>query len=363
MVVNLKNIETLKSIQTNKRILVAPLHWGLGHATRCIPIINKLIAHNFEPVLASDGNALELLKKEFPDLKSFELPSYNISYPKKSNRMRLKLLTASPHILKTIKRERKQIKELVEAENIVGIISDNRFGVRHDKIPSVYITHQLNVLSGKTTWLSSKWHQDVIKKFDECWVPDFEETPNLSGDLGHTGRNLSNLKYIGPISRFSKKELKSNIDILVILSGPEPQRTELEKKLLFLLKDKKESIVFVRGVVDGEQNFKKIKNVSIYNYMIGEVLENAINASELIISRSGYTSVMDLAKMEKKAIFIPTPGQFEQLYLSEKLTNDRIVPSVKQDELSYDKLKWNPKFSGFSHMNSEINYKTLFSLF
>ncbi|WP_299116321.1 glycosyltransferase [uncultured Winogradskyella sp.] len=357
------NNQILKQAQNRKRVLVAPLHWGLGHATRCIPIINALISQGFEPVIASDGGALELLKKEFPKLSAFELPSYNISYSKKSNGFKLKFLKASPHILKTIKRERKRVAQLVETERIDGIISDNRFGVRHKAIPSVYLTHQLNVLSGKTTWLSSKWHQDIIKKFDECWVPDFEHSPNLSGELGHTKRQLNNVKYIGPLSRFKKQNNEESIDILVILSGPEPQRTQLEKKLLFELKNKKKSVVFVRGMVEGKQQTTIIDNIEMYNYMTSNELETAINSSKLIISRSGYTTIMDLAKLEKKAIFIPTPGQFEQLYLAEKLSGNSIIPFVKQDTLSFEDLNFNTAYSGFKPMESELNYKKLFSLF
>lgn len=353
----------LNQVQHKKRILIAPLHWGLGHATRCIPIINALISQDFEPVIASDGGALELLKKEFPQLSASELPSYNISYSKKNNGFKLKFLKASPHILKTIKRERKRVKQLVETEKLDGIISDNRFGVRYDGIPSVYITHQLNVLSGKTTWLSSKWHQKMVKKFDECWVPDFEQNPNLSGDLGHPKCLLNNIKYIGPLSRFKKQNLKKDIDILAILSGPEPQRTQLEKKLLFELKNKKNKVVFVRGLVEDKQHVTMIDNIEMYNYMTSNELETAINSSKLVVSRSGYTTIMDLAKLEKKAVFIPTPGQFEQLYLAKRLSKNLIIPSVEQKTFTFEDLNFNNTYSGFEALNSELNYKKLFSLF
>ena len=138
-----------KSNIKKKRILVAPLNWGLGHATRCVPIVNALISQNLEPIIASDGLALDLLKKEFPKIEAFELPSYNITYSKKAKGFKLKLLKDSPHLLKTIKREKKVVESLIEAENISGIISDNRFGVRHKQIPSVFITHQLRVMSGQ----------------------------------------------------------------------------------------------------------------------------------------------------------------------------------------------------------------------
>lgn len=346
-----------------KRILVASLHWGLGHATRCIPIIKALLSEGFEPILASDGSALDLLKKEFPTLKTYELPSYNIEYSKKSSGFKFKFLKASPHILKTIKREHELVKTIVEREKLCGIISDNRFGVRHGSIPSVYITHQLNVLSGKTTWFSSKWHQKVIDKFDECWVPDFELEPNLSGKLGHLKQKPKHIKYIGPLSRFKKQTLKKTIDILVILSGPEPQRTQLEKRLLLSLKTKQKKILFVRGLVETKQKITTIDNITLYNYMTSNELESAINSSKLIISRSGYTTIMDLAKLGKQAIFIPTPGQFEQIYLAKVLSKNLMIPSLSQDTFSEEDLEVNSKYSGFTTFDSELNYKKLFRLF
>ncbi|MFD1062949.1 glycosyltransferase [Winogradskyella litorisediminis] len=346
-----------------KRILVAPLHWGLGHATRCIPIIKALLEHNFEPIIASDGAALDLLKKEFPILKFFELPSYNISYPKNEKHLKWHFLKSIPHFLKTIKREKAVVKKIVETEKLTGIISDNRFGVWHNEIPCVYITHQINVLSGNTTWLTSKIHQNIIAKFDECWIPDFESKPNLSGKLGHPKAKFPNLKYIGPLSRFHREMSEETIDKLVILSGPEPQRSILEGKLISLLKSKKENIVIVRGIVEEEQNITEIKNIKLYNFMTSIELESTIIKSKLVISRSGYTTIMDLAKLKKKAIFIPTPGQFEQLYLAEYFLKLKIIPSFLQDNITAKDLEWNPNFSGFKFKESVIDFENLFSLF
>ena len=149
-----------------KRILVASLNWGLGHATRCIPIINVLIEQGFEPIIASDGVALALLKKEFPNILCLELPSYNITYPKKGKYFKLKLIKNVPKLLRTIKAEEKATKNIVNKFGIKGIISDNRLGVYNKQVSSVFITHQLRVLSGNTTWLSTKIHQKMIKKFD-----------------------------------------------------------------------------------------------------------------------------------------------------------------------------------------------------
>ena len=223
-----------------------------------------------------------------------------------------KLLKDSPKLLHAINEERKATKALIEKHNINGIISDNRLGVCSTKVPSVFITHQLNVLSGNTTWLSTKIHQNIIKKFDECWVPDNEYSPNLSGKLGHTNDTSLPIKYLGPLSRFKKINIPLIYDVMVLLSGPEPQRTLLEDKLMLELQRFKGKVLFVKGVIETEESCTTKNNITIYNFMQSKTLEQAINASSFVLSRSGYTTIMDLAKIGKKAFFIPTPGQFEQ---------------------------------------------------
>lgn len=347
----------------SKNILVAPLNWGLGHATRCIPIIKALLSENYKPILASDGGALLLLQKEFPTLKCLELPSYNITYSKKGSNFKKKLIKDSPHLLRTIRKEKEAVKEIVDSENIVGIISDNRFGVRHKKIPSVFITHQLKVLSGKTTWLSTKLHQKIISKFDVCWVPDHEDEHNLSGDLSHGRFNHIPVKYIGPLSRFSKRETEIIYDLMVLLSGPEPQRTYLEQKLLDALSSYSGKVLFVRGKFEKQQKKKTTKNISIYNYMTSLQLEDAINQSALVLSRSGYTTIMDLAKLEKRAFFIPTPGQYEQEYLAQLLDSKKIIPYCHQEDFELEMLNDTKGFTGFIKDNNSINLKGIFRLF
>lgn len=346
-----------------KRILVAPLNWGLGHATRSIPVIKALIDEGFQPIIASDGAALTLLQKEFPKLSSIELPSYNISYAKNGKFLKLKLLTDSPRVLKAIKREKKTVKNIVETHKIAGIISDNRLGVYNKNIPSVFITHQLNVLSGATTWLSTKIHEKFIKRFDTCWVPDADGDVNLSGKLGHTDTFEIETKYIGPLSRLNKMNLKTVYDIMVLLSGPEPQRSLLEEKLLLELKNYEGKVVLVKGMMDREQTIQVKGNFIIYNFMTSGLLEKTINESALIICRSGYTTVMDLAKLNKKTFFIPTPGQFEQEYLANRLMHLGFVPSCKQKDFSIEKLKDINYYKGLTSIDFKTDFKALFSLF
>ncbi len=346
-----------------KQILVAPLNWGLGHAARCIPIINALITEGFMPIIASDGVALTLLQKEFPNLLSIELPSYNVTYAKNGKHLKIKLLKDSPKLLKAINAEKQAVKSILEHHDIAGIISDNRLGVRSKKVPSVFITHQLHVLSGSTTWLSTKIHQNIIKKFDACWVPDMEGAINLSGKLGHATSIEIPTKYIGPLSRFTKTDSEIKNDLMVLISGPEPQRTFLEETLLRELKDYTGKVIFVKGIMENEQTIQVNEHMSVYNFMTSSLLEKTINESDLIISRSGYTTVMDLAKLNKKAFFIPTPGQFEQEYLAKRLSEKNLVPSCKQDDFTLKKLDEIPAYNGLKSFDFEVDYKDLFSLF
>lgn len=350
-------------MQGKKTILVAPLNWGLGHATRCVPVINALKENNYNPLLASDGAALVLLRKEFPELKTVELPSYNITYSKNASGFKWKLLLDSPKMLKAIKAEKKLVKKLVNNHQIQGIISDNRLGVRNKHVPSVFITHQLNVLTGATTWLSTQLHLDFIRKFDSCWVPDFAGTPNLSGKLSHPEQEPSGVVYMGPLSRMKKLKLDKRYDLLVLLSGPEPQRTLMEEKLMKELQGTDKKVLFVLGKVEEKQHCYNKNNIRIYNFMSTKSLEKAINESELVISRSGYTSIMDLAALEKKAFFIPTPGQYEQEYLAKKLDESGEVPFCNQEDFTIKKLDEVANYSGLKNRQQEVDFEALFRFF
>ncbi len=347
----------------NKTILIAPLNWGLGHATRCIPIIKALQENNYIPIIASDGIALELLRKEFPYVKTLKLPSYQIEYAKNAKNFKWKLLKNLPKMIEAIWNEKKKVKKWIKKYDIDGIISDNRLGVISKKVPSIFITHQLNVMTGNTTWITSKLHQNIIKKYDECWVPDFEETPNLTGKLGHIKKADFNLKYIGPLSRMKKKELPIQFDLMVILSGPEPQRGLLEDKLKNELVNYSGRVVFIKGIVEKEQIKEQIENVTYYNFMNTRQLEQTFNESEIVLCRSGYTTIMDLAKLEKKAFFIPTPGQYEQEYLAEKLKKDGLVPYAKQADFKIENLLEIENYKGIPHLDSPIDWTTRFEVF
>lgn len=333
-----------------KKILIAVLNWGLGHAARCIPLIQALQRENFSIVIASDGAALALLKKEFPELESAELPSYQISYPVNPRHFRREMILKLPRFRRIIRKEKKWLKTLVEKEEIHAVISDGRLGMRNKKIKSFYITHQVNLKTGKTSRISGFLHRFYIRKFDRCLIPDFEEKEkSLAGSLSHPKTPDPFYFFLGPLSRMKKEKQKKRYDILILISGPEPQRSLLEKILLeqFLNTDKK--ILMVRGVVEEKQVFEKSGTVRIVNFMKSKELETALNQSDLVISRSGYSTVMDLYSLGKKAFFIPTPGQFEQEYLARRLDRMKIIPSCSQDDFSPEQLKRTAACSGFKN--------------
>lgn len=349
-----------------KRILVAVMNWGLGHATRSIPIIKALQQSEYEPILASDGAALELLRKEFPELTHLELPGYNIEYAKKGWLLNWKIIAQTSHIRKTIAAEKEMTRKIVEEYQIEGIISDNRFGVYDEKLrTNVFITHQIQVLSGITSFLSSYINRRHLQNFDQIWIPDYASAErNLSGKLSHVKDLPEQCVYIGALSRFEKRALETKYKYLLLLSGPEPQRSLLEEKLLECFSNSSEEILLVRGVISEEKQLSSSNpNLHIRNYLFGKELGDAINSSETIIARSGYTTLMDLAELEKKTFFIPTPGQEEQEYLAKKLEKQGITPYSTQSKFNLQKLKKIDDYTGLRNFGDGRVLRDLFTFF
>jgi len=315
------------------KILFGVLNWGLGHAARSIPLIQKLLAEDYEVILASDGEALALLQQEFPQLLFEKLPAYNVHYSKNPYFFSLKLLSQTPYILQTIRKEKKIVRKLADKYQPDFILSDNRFGFRHKLVRSIYITHQLRVLSGCTTPLSTWLHARIYNQYDEIWVPDYAGEINFSGKLGHLNTTDKKIKYIGILHRLQKQETSKQYDIAAVLSGPEPQRSLLEKELLDKMANLPFKTALVQGVVKGKANVVKHKGTDVYNYLTREQLQKLINASETIISRSGYTSIMDLLYLQKKVLWIPTPGQKEQEYLAQYLAEKYGFVQQKQGKI------------------------------
>ncbi len=339
-------------------ILITPLDWGLGHATRCIPIINELICQDCEVLIAASGNSFFLLKKEFPSVEIFDIGGYKIRFSRNKKWLLLKLVLQLPAIIFSIWKEKLWMRKITREYQINAIISDNRFGMYTKKIPSVYISHQLLIKTGNIFLekIAQKLHYYFIKKYNYCWIPDSKEN-GLAGQLSHPKNTPSNIEYIGPLSRFEPlKDLPEKYEVLISISGPEPQRIIFEKKILFQLQHFNKRVLFVRGLPLEKESLKTDNElIEIENHLPANELNKAFEQSKIIISRSGYTTVMDLVKLSKNAILIPTPGQTEQEYLADYLMKKKYFYSVKQEEFVLnDVLKKASDFK-FKNIQSSMN--------
>lgn len=300
----------------NKTIFISPLDWGLGHATRCVPLIRRLMPDN-TVILGTTPGTTPVLKEEFPELKSLSIEPYNIRYSK-SLPLLLKLFSDAPRLATVIKKEQEQLRAIVQEHGIDLIISDNRLGLYHEQVESIYITHQLKIKAGIWSAAANRIHRHYMQKFSKVWVPDFEDRGlALAGELSENP-GLKHVEYIGHLSRLdSRAKKKEHTDYLILLSGVEPQRSLLEDALCLAFRHTKKKVVFVRGT-DTAASSSFPETVRVVNFADASQLSQLIADAETIVCRSGYSSLMDLNHFQKKQIvLIPTPGQPEQEYLAQ----------------------------------------------
>lgn len=324
-------------IKFNTTILIAPLDWGLGHSTRCIPIIRHLQLLGCKIIIATDGTQEKLLKLEFPLLEFVHLPGYRIGYAAHKHFFAIKILLQLPKIFRSIKNEKKWLNKFITQRSVDAVISDNRYGLCHAKVKCVFITHQLIVKApfAIAEKLIQKLNYKFISRFSGCWIPDEEGSLNFAGKMSHPQILPSiPVSYLGGLSRFERKETLKKYDLLIVISGPEPQRTVLENKMLAELQSFEGKVLLVRGLPGEAKALSPFKQLTIKNHLTATEMETAFNESELIISRAGYTTVMDICKLQKKAILIPTPGQTEQEYLAKHLYEQGWWLTVSQQEFS-----------------------------
>lgn len=324
-------------------ILVCPLDWGIGHATRCVPVIKALLDNHHKVILAADGRSFDFLQEYFPDLKLVRFPGVKVSYPRGKN-MALAMAMQAPALLFGICKEHRRLKKIIREFNIDVVISDNRFGLWSHRAYSVYMTHQVMIKAPRSMeWLEPllhRFHWWFIKKYDECWVPDLPGESNLSGDLGHKYSLPRNGHFLGLLSRFSgdgaddKPDLPGP-DVLVLLSGPEPQRSILENIILEeIQRTKAKDVIILRGLPGEPVKNPAFQGVKMINHMVDGELRQMILEAKIIICRPGYSTLMDLAALGRTAVLIPTPGQTEQEYLAEYLSSGGIF--LKMDQRHFD---------------------------
>ena len=342
-----------EKIKGKPRILVTPLDWGLGHATRSIPIIRELINQNCDVWLAGEGTQKELLKTEFPGLPFLDLPGYRIRYAKTKKGLLWKMIQQGPKMRRAILYEHQWLKRVVKEFHFDAVISDNRYGLYHSEIPCIFITHQLLIKSSAGKWtekILQKRNYRYIDRFAECWVPDIEGENNLAGELSHPVKKPAiPVRYIGLLSRFrfSPSGSGGKNHLLIILSGPEPQRSLLEDKIIKEIGHYNGTAAVVRGLPGSASLIPSSNMIRIYNHLPADKLNDEMLQAEYIISRSGYSTIMDAVMLQKKTILIPTPGQTEQEYLGDHLMKKGVAVSITQKEFSLNKAL--TKAKGFTY--------------
>lgn len=306
-----------------RHVLYTVLNWGLGHATRSIPVIRCLLSKGHQITLAGEGDSLLLLQQVFPDLKSHSLKGIDVRYPL-HRPLALSMLLQSRTILTAIRNEHIAIEKLVAELKPDLIISDNRYGAYSRSVPSVLICHQLQLMLPQGYRLLSapvqSFYRNFLRPFQQLWVPDLPGTENITGALSHfRGMEKLPVTFIGPLSRlpeFKTADIRDRYDIFTIISGPEPQRSELERILRSQLSGRSESVLLVRGQPGKNEDYTE-GNIRFVSHLSPEAMKHHFLSAGKIISRSGHSTLMDLCAVQRPAICIPTPGQTEQEYLAQ----------------------------------------------
>jgi UDP:flavonoid glycosyltransferase YjiC (YdhE family) len=327
-----------------KTILICPLEWGLGHAGRMVPLAEELINLGHNVIIGSGPAHLEFFKKELPHIKYIRFPGFSIRYSSWLPQY-LVILFNSPLFIYHIIKEHRQLKKIITAHKIDIVISDSRPGLWNRSVKTVFVTHMIRVpmprwgaFIEKTGLFSSKW---IIRKFSLCFIPDLEGDNNLSGKLSHSVKLPANARYIGILSRFSATEGappsgENSCFCTVILSGPEPQRSIFKQKMEAILRFKGEKSLILEGK-PGQLTEKRTEgNITYLSHLPMAEMRDFICSSRFVASRSGYTTLMELASLGKTALIIPTPGQTEQEYLADYLSSKGWFSTILQKELHGD---------------------------
>lgn len=356
------------------KILVAPLDWGLGHATRCVPVIREFLAQGAEVELAVVKANAGFFREVFPELRQRVAPGYNVVYPKYGFNMALWLLKNSAHLNAVMRYEHRYAEEMVERHGYDVLFSDNRFAFFSKKAYSVYMTHQRRIafppalvaLEG----IGIRWHRARMRNFDEVWVPDVETAPGYAGALSHlpahsqqvTGGGRDSLgerasfglggapavRFVGPLSRFDApcsgtSRVAGSLNaheyrVVAVISGVEPARTQFENRLRDILRDVPGDHLMILGKPQAPRRHWTEGNIEFVTHLPTGEFARAVRDADWVISRGGYSTVMDMAYLGAKCIFVPTPGQYEQVVLARDLATAGYAVNIPANRLSVESL-------------------------
>lgn len=322
----------------NKKIILAPLDWGMGHVARCVPLIKQLQQQQNNIVIACTSEQQKFLKQEISGIEFVSLFGYNMSYAKILP-LWVKIFIQFPKLFAVVRKENKWLANYLKKNETDVVISDNRFGFYNENVESIFITHQLNVQAPFFQNIINRINSSFIEKYSVCWVPDYvEEEKRLSGILSDKN-GIKNTVFIGPLSRFEKtKSEQKKYAVLILLSGPEPQRTLLEEKLISAFANTNYKVALVRGSFS-ECVQKMPSNFYVIDVASSKQLQELFNVSDKIICRSGYSTLMDLDVLGLKALLVPTPGQSEQEYLAKYWQEKFACTCLEQKNISEKSIK------------------------
>jgi uncharacterized protein (TIGR00661 family) len=322
-----------------KKILLAPLDWGMGHSARCIPLVKQLQQQDNKFTIACTIQQKQFLQQELNDVEYVDLFGYNISYSTVLP-LWIKVLFQLPKLISVVRRENKWLANYLRNNKIDVVISDNRFGMYHKNVQSIFITHQVSIQAPVWGKMINRINSSFITKYNSCWIPDYaEKEKRLSGVLSDSNAQLQNIEFINPLSRFEKREFKEKkYDALILLSGPEPQRTLLEEKLMDVFVNTNYTVVLVRGSNTAMER-KTSSNFNVISIASTKQLQELFNSTDKIICRSGYSTLMDLHALGLKALLIPTPGQTEQEYLAVYWQEKFGYAFIEQKHITQESIK------------------------
>jgi hypothetical protein len=330
------------------RVLFGVFDWGLGHATRDVPLITELLRENDVHVL-STGPALELLQGHFGDKCTYyDVPSIYPPYTR-TRLFKVKFSVSMPRMMRTLRRARRRSKRIIRT-GFDLVISDCRYDVYDRPDNSFLINHQLRFKTPVgAERVFEKWLATRMRRYRFVFVPDYEDK-GLSGVLSHDLRYIpkEKVKYIGILSRLRRRRMPENIDYFISLSGPEPQRTVLERRILGQAPKLTGKVVIAGGRPNGEPKIPGA-NVEYHSFLDAGRQEEVMNRAKFIITRSGYTTIMELAELGKKnVLLLPTPGQTEQEYLADYYEEQKYFHHVSQYRLRLaEDIKAARRFRGF----------------
>jgi uncharacterized protein (TIGR00661 family) len=322
-----------------KRVLICPLGWGLGHASRVIPIIEAFLNLGHEVLVAANNQSLRLLSHRFPDIQTIRFPSFEVRLARGKSQtipligvaLRLPFHTLKEHFM---------LRRLIRQYQIDLVISDNRYGLWCQGTNTILITHQLRVLFPKPFRFLEPAGQVFIRwiaeRFTACWIPDNQGAYSIAGKLSHPTRLPRNAKYIGMLSRFTNygvTPVHPCWDLVGIASGPNPHRELLIAEIEKLATRHNLKTLIVKGLPEEGDSIVEKDGICYAGHLGDNEFASVVKTTKYLVCRAGYSTIMDLFALRTRGLLVPTPGQTEQEYLASHLASKQLFEVVQQSKL------------------------------